>query len=59
MTADIREPSLRAILAIAIPSAAFTVLTNGYRIVDQYYAQRISVEAQAAIGSAIFILIFS
>ena len=48
----------RAILAIAFPSAVFTVLTQGYRVVDQYYGQRISVEAQAAIGSSTFVLIF-
>ncbi len=51
-------PTLRAILAIALPSAVFTVLTNGYRVVDQYFAQRLSVDAQGAVGSAVFVLLF-
>ena len=49
---------LRPILALAIPSAAFTILTNGYRVVDQYFSQGISVDAQAAVGSSTFVLIF-
>ncbi len=48
---------LRALLALALPSALFTILTTGYRIVDQYFAQGISVAAQAAIGASVFVLI--
>lgn len=49
---------IRPLLGLAIPSAVFTVLTNGYRIVDQYFIQYVSVEAQAAISSSVFVLIF-
>jgi MATE family multidrug resistance protein len=48
---------MHSLLALAIPSAVFTVLTNGYRVVDQYFIQAVSTEAQAAIGSSIFVLI--
>ncbi|GMR22446.1 MAG: MATE family efflux transporter [Acidobacteriota bacterium] len=48
----------RTLLHIAIPSALFTVLTNGYRVVDQYFIQTVSTASQAAIGSSIFVLIF-
>ncbi|ADE13820.1 MATE efflux family protein [Nitrosococcus halophilus Nc 4] len=50
---------LRPLLALAIPSAVFAFLTNGFRIVDQYFIQGVSVEAQAAIGSSAFVLIFT
>ncbi|KFI21803.1 MATE family efflux transporter [Nitrosococcus oceani] len=49
---------LKPLLALAIPSAVFTLLTNGFRIVDQYFIQDVSVEAQAAIGSSVFVVIF-
>ena len=48
----------RTLIALALPSAVFTVLTNGYRVVDQYFIQEVSTEAQAAIGSSVFVLIF-
>lgn len=48
----------RTLLDLAVPSALFTVLTNGYRVVDQYYIQDVSTASQAAIGSSIFVLIF-
>jgi MATE family multidrug resistance protein len=51
------EIGLRPLLRLAIPSAIFTVLTNSYRIVDQYFVQGISVAAQAAVGSSVFVLI--
>ena len=60
MQADLRHaprPDLAALLRLAIPSTAFAVLTNGYRVVDQYWVQRVSTEAQAAVGSSIFVLI--
>jgi MATE family multidrug resistance protein len=49
--------SVRGLLALALPSAAFVLLTNGYRVVDQYYVQGVSIDAQAAIGSSIFVLL--
>ncbi len=49
--------SLRSLLALAVPSSVFVLLTNGYRVVDQYYVQGVSIDAQAAIGSSIFVLI--
>lgn len=48
----------RTLIHLAIPSALFTVLTNGYRVVDQYFIQTVSTASQAAIGSSIFVLIF-
>lgn len=48
---------LAELVRLAVPSALFTVLTNSYRIVDQYFVQRISVDAQAAIGASIYVLI--
>lgn len=50
--------STRTLLQLAVPSAAFTVLTNGYRVVDQYFIQGVSTASQAAIGSSVFVLIF-
>jgi MATE family multidrug resistance protein len=35
----------------------FAVLTHAYRIVDQYWIQGVSTEAQAAIGASFFVLI--
>ncbi len=48
----------RTLIHLAVPSALFTVLTNGYRVVDQYFIQTVSTASQAAIGSSIFVLIF-
>ncbi len=42
---------------MALPSAAFTVLTNGYRLVDQYFIKFVSVEAQAGVAASMFILL--
>jgi multidrug resistance protein, MATE family len=47
----------RELMRLAVPSALFVVLTNGYRQIDQYFIQDVSTEAQAAIGSSIFVLI--
>ena len=47
----------RALLALAIPSVVFALLTNAYRSVDQYWIQGVSTPAQAAIGSSTFVLI--
>ena len=33
------------------------MLTNGYRIVDQYFVQGVSVAAQAAVSASVFVLI--
>ena len=45
------------LLLLAIPSSLFVLLTNGYRVVDQYFVQGVSVAAQAAVGSSIFVLL--
>ena len=50
--------STRELLRLAFPSIVFAVLTNGYRAVDQFWIPGVSTEAQAAIGSSIFVLIF-
>ncbi len=49
--------TMREVLKLALPSMAFVVLTNAYRSVDQFWIQDVSVEAQAAIGSSVFVLI--
>ena len=58
---DTTSPSISvdigSLLKLAIPSTAFTVLTHAYRSVDQYWIKDVSVEAQAAIGATVFILI--
>ena len=51
------EVTQTTVLQLALPAMVFAVLTHGYRIVDQYWSQGISTEAQAAIGSSFFILI--
>ena len=45
------------VLRFAIPSTLFSVLRHSYRAVDQFWLQHVSTEAQAAIGSATFVLI--
>lgn len=51
-------PSIRReLLRLAVPSAAFVLLTNAYRVVDQYWVDAISVAAQAAVGSTMFVLV--
>ena len=57
MTALDRPVGAKDLLRLAIPSAAFVVLTNAYRLVDQYWIQGVSTEAQAAVGSSIFVLL--
>lgn len=57
MTQALPEITPREVLRLALPAMLFAVLTHGYRIVDQYWSQGISTEAQAAIGSSFFILI--
>jgi MATE family multidrug resistance protein len=47
----------RTLLRLAIPSTIFTVLTHAYRSVDQFWIKDVSVEAQAAIGATVFVLI--
>jgi MATE family multidrug resistance protein len=52
------QPLTRAeLLKLALPSMASVILTNAYRSVDQYWIQGVGVEAQAAIGSSVFVLI--
>lgn len=50
-------PTPGALMRLALPAAASVMLNNGFRVVDQYVAQWIGVEAQAAIGSCTFVLI--
>ncbi|MEM7674382.1 MAG: MATE family efflux transporter [Myxococcota bacterium] len=62
MTTTDSPPSVPPLTAgtlwrLAWPSAIFTVLTTAYRIVDQYYMQYVSVPAQAAVGSSVFVAI--
>jgi MATE family multidrug resistance protein len=57
MNDTLPEVTPREVLKLAVPAMVFAVLTHGYRIVDQYWSQGISTEAQAAIGSSFFILI--
>lgn len=45
------------LLRLAVPTALFAVLTNGYRSVDQFWSQDVSTAAQAAIGSSTFVTI--
>ena len=52
-----RVVSARELLMLAVPSSLFVLLTNGYRVVDQYFVQGVSVAAQAAVGSSIFVLL--
>ena len=49
--------TLRALLSLALPAMAFTVLTHGYRAVDHFWIQDVGTSAQAAIGSSVFVLI--
>ena len=51
------ELSVGELLRLAIPSMVFVVLTNAYRSVDQYWVGEVSTEAQAAVGSSVFVLI--
>jgi MATE family multidrug resistance protein len=51
------RPGLGALLRIAIPSAIFAILTNGFRVVDQYFIGTVSTAAQAAVGSSTFVII--
>lgn len=45
------------LLRLALPGMLFAVLTHAYRTVDQFWIQDVSTEAQAAIGSSVFVLI--
>ncbi len=51
------KAALGELLALAVPSSAFVLLTHGYRVVDQFWVDRISVAAQAAVGSTLFVLV--
>lgn len=49
--------STRELLALAVPSMLSVILTHAYRSVDQYFIQFVSTDAQAAVGSSVFVLI--
>ena len=53
------EVGYRDILRLAWPSVLSFVLNNAYRINDQYWVQGLGTEAQAALGSTIFVLIMN
>ncbi|MBX2810918.1 MAG: MATE family efflux transporter [Myxococcales bacterium] len=48
---------LSELTRLAVPSALFVLLTNAFRIVDQFWVDRISVAAQAGVGATSFILV--
>lgn len=50
--------TVRDLLKLAVPSVAFAVLTNAYRAVDQFWIKGVSVAAQGAVGTSIFVTIF-
>jgi len=43
-------------MRLALPGMAFAIMTHAYRTVDQFWIQGVSTEAQAAIGSSVFVL---
>lgn len=45
------------LLRLAVPSVGMTVLTFGFRSVDQFWVSGLSVEAQAAVGASVFVVI--
>lgn len=47
----------RELLRLAVPSVAMTVLTFGFRTVDQLWVKGLSVDAQAAVGASVFVVI--
>lgn len=47
----------RELLRLALPSVAFAILTQGFRVVDQYFIQNAGTAAQAAVGSSVFVVI--
>lgn len=49
--------TVRELLRLAVPSMVFAVLTFAFRSVDQLWIQWVSTEAQAAIGSSVFVVI--
>lgn len=51
--------SLWELVTLAVPSSLFVLLTNGYRVVDQYWVDRISVDAQAAVGATMFVVVMA
>lgn len=53
------EVGHRDILRLAWPSVLSFVLNNAYRINDQYWVEGLGSEAQAALGSTIFVLIMN
>lgn len=51
------EVSVRALLALALPAAASTILNNAFRVIDQVSVQWLGTAAQAAIGSCTFVTV--
>ena len=58
LSSPLPPPNTRMLWALAWPAAISVVLNNAFRVVDQYSVQWIDADAQAAIGSNTFVLIF-
>ena len=50
------SPTYRYIVWLAIPGMLSALLNNIYRLIDQYFVQWLSEEAQAALGASTFLL---
>ena len=50
------NPTYKYIIWLAIPGMLSALLNNIYRLVDQYFVQWLSPEAQAALGASTFLL---
>ena len=48
---------LNQLFSLAAPSAAFVLLTHGFRVIDQFWVGRISVAAQAGVASTSFVIV--
>lgn len=49
--------TLKRLLALALPAAISVLLTNAFKMIDQFAVQWLGVDAQAAVGSCTFVLI--
>ena len=51
-----QNTTYRYIIWLAIPGMLSALLNNIYRLIDQYFVQWLSTEAQAALGASTFFL---
>lgn len=49
--------STKSLIYLTFPAALSAMLSNAYRVIDQYAVQWLGVDAQAAIASCTFVLI--